>query len=125
MATSQQLETIAARALPDLPPSIALAQTNLFLARVMAAGNWEETNIVLQHFGKAAVQAVLHAPPTGVFDRESWSYWHNFFGMPPAAKQDDFFMVYPWFKSRGEKKPAVTAEVINCLPDYHTRPVRA
>lgn len=123
MATNQQLETIAARVLPDLPPSDALAQTNLFLARVMAAGNCDETKLVIGHFGREALQSVLRAPPTGIFDRESWSMWNNYFGMPPAPMQDSFFTVYPWFKDRAAKKGAVTAEMIDRVPDYNTGPV--
>jgi hypothetical protein len=120
MATSQQLETIAARVLPDMPPATALAQTNLFLARVMAAGTQEETNMVLQHFGKAALQAVLRAPPTKIFDRETWNMWSHYFGMPPAEMPDSFFTVYPWFKNknRGVKKEAITAAMIDHVPDY-------
>ena len=123
MATSQQLETIAARVLPNLPPGTALAQTNLFLARMMAAGNHDETNLVMQHFGKAAFQAVLHAPPTGIFDRESWNMWNNFFGIPPATMRDSFFTVYPWFKNRAAKKGPVTAEMIDHVPDFNNGPV--
>ena len=123
MATIQQLETIAARVLPNLPPGTALAQTNLFLARVMTAGNHDETKLVMQHFGKAALQAVLHAAPMGVFDRESWNLWNNYFGMQPAAMQDSFFTVYPWFKNRAAKKGPVTAEMIDHVPDYNNGPV--
>jgi hypothetical protein len=125
MATSQQLETIAARVLPDLAPAAALAQTNLFLARVMAAGNHDEVNVVTQHFGKATLQAVLHAPPTKIFDRESWNHWNNHFGMPPAVMPDGFFTVYPWFKNRnrGVKKEPITAALIDHVPDCNKGPV--
>ena len=125
MATSQQLETIAARVLPKMAPSDAVAQTNLFLARVMAAGNEEETNIVLPHFGKAALQAILNDPPTGIFCRLSWNFWHNYFGMTPTEKPDGFFVVYPWFKNRGVKRTEVTAEMIDRMPEYHKMPVYA
>jgi len=127
MATSQQLEKIAARVLPDLPPAAALAQTNLFLARVMAAGDWEEVNLVLQHYGKAALQAVLHAPPTKIFDRESWNLWNHYFKMPPAEMQDSFFTVYPWYKNRNRavKKEPITAAMIDHVPAYNNGPVRS
>jgi hypothetical protein len=125
MATSQQLETIAARVLPKMAPSDALVQTYLFLARLMAAGSWDEINMVRQHFGKAALQAVLEAPLRGIFDRQSWSHWHNVFGMTPPEKPDSFFVVYPWFKNRGVKRDEVTAEFIDHMPAYHKMPVYA
>ena len=125
MATSQQLETIAARVLPKMAPSDAVPQTNLFLARVMAAGNEDETQIVLQHFGREALRDVLKDAPTGIFCRLSWNFWHNFFGMEPTEKPDGFFVVYPWFKNRGMKRTEVTAEMIDHQADYHEMPVYA
>jgi len=81
--------------------------------------------MVRQHFGNAALQAVLETPPTGIFDRQSWSLWHNFFGMRLTEKPDGFFVVYPWFKNRAVKRTQVTAEMIDHLPDYNNGPVIA
>jgi hypothetical protein len=125
MATSQQLETIAARVLPKMAPGDAVAHTNLFLARVMAAGNEDETQIVLQHFGRDALQEVLKDPPTGIFCRLSWNSWHIFFGMEPTEKPDAFFVIYPWFENRGIKRTQVTAAMIDRMPQYHKMPVYA
>jgi hypothetical protein len=123
MATFQQLEAIAARILPDFEPAAALKQANLFLARVMAAGNWQETNVVMEHFGKPALRAVLDDPPQKIFDRQSWTMWHNFFHLETPAMPDSFFTVYPWFKDRAEPKGPVTAEMIDYVPAYNTTPV--
>jgi hypothetical protein len=121
MPTSQQLENIAKRVLPDLLPSEAVSQTNLFLARVMAAGNLEETNTVEEHFGESALRAVLDNPPSKIFDRESWNYWHLVFKLPKPDMPDSFFTIYPWFRNRalGIREP-LTAEVLNRKVDYNT-----
>src|ERR1017187_1295087 len=123
MATTRQLETIAARILLDYAPGVALTRTNLFLARVMSAGNGEETNLVLEHFGKPALRAVLDEPPEKIFGRPSWNLWHNVFPLETPKMPDSFFTVYPWFKNRATQKRPVTAELISHLPDYITAPV--
>jgi hypothetical protein len=125
-ATSQQIEMIAKRVLRDLSPSDAVSQTNLFLARVMAAGNLEETIAVEEHFGKSALREVLRDPPSKIFDRQSWNYWHLVFKLPTPDKPDSFFTIYPWFRNRtlGIREP-LTAEVINRRTTYDTDPVRS
>jgi len=126
MAITQQLEAIAARMFPDLAPGVALAQTYLFLARVMSAGDWDEVKTVQEHFGKAAFRAVLDTPPSKVFDQPSWNLWHTAFELEPKQMPKDFFTVYPWFKARAiQKAREVTAEVINHLPDYHSGPIHS
>ena len=125
MANDEQLESIAARILPDLEPAVALKQTNLFLARVMSAGNHEETNAVIEHFGRPALRAVLADPPQKIFDRESWTMWHSFFNLDTPEMPDSFFAVYPWFKDRAKPKSPVTAEMISHLPGYNTAAVYA
>ena len=117
---------IAKRVLPDLMPSDAVSHTNLFLARVMAAGNWDETKTVMEHFGKPTLRAVLNDPPSGIFDRPSWNYWHLAFEMPTRKMPDSFFTIYPWFRNRtlGIREP-LTAEVLNRRTTYNTDPVRS
>jgi hypothetical protein len=126
MATSQQIEKIAKRVLPDLMPGDAVSQTNLFLARAMAAGNWGETKTVTEHFGKPSLRAVLNDPPSRIFDRQSWNYWHLIFELPAPDMPDSFFTIYPWFRNRtlGIREP-LTAEVLNRRTTYNTDPVRS
>ena len=117
MASMEQLKAIAARVLPDLAPGAALARRDLFLARVMSAGNWEENRMVEEHFGKSALRDVLGRPPDKIFDRESWSFWHNVFGLKLREMPDSFFTVYPWFKDRKSGKRPITAEMLANFPD--------
>ncbi len=118
MSTVQELESIAARMFPDLAPGVVLSQTNLFLARVMSAGDWHEGKAVQEHFGREAFRAVLDAPPNKIFDRPSWNLWQRAFGLEPREMPDSFFTVYPWFKVRAERtNRPVTAELIDHLPD--------
>jgi hypothetical protein len=126
MATSQQIEIIAKRVLPDLSPGDAVSQTNLLLARVMAAGNLQETTTVEEHFGMQSLRAVLDDPPSRIFDRQSWNYWHLSFGLRTPDKPDSFFANYPWFKNRtlGILEP-LTAQTIDRPENYNTEPVRA
>jgi hypothetical protein len=123
MATIKQLEAIAARLLPDVEPAAALKQTNLFLARVMSAGNDKEFKMVIEHFGKPALRAVLNEPPEKIFDRQSWNLWHNHFHLETPEKPDSFFTVYPWFKDRTKPKGPITAAMIDHVPAYGTMPV--
>jgi hypothetical protein len=126
MATSQQIETIAKRVLPDLSPVNAASQTNLFLARVMAAGNFEETRTVEEHFGRPALQAVLNDPPSRIFDRQSWNYWHLAFKLPAPEMPDSFFTIYPWFRNRTLGiRESLTAQVLDQQANYNTEPVRS
>jgi hypothetical protein len=123
MATTQQLEAIAARLLPDVEPAVALKQTNLFLARVMSASNDKEFKTVVEHFGWPVLRAVLDDPPQKIFDRQSWTMGHNYFQLETPKMPDSFFTVYPWFKDRNKPKGPITAAMIDHLPDYNTTPV--
>jgi hypothetical protein len=123
MATTKQLEAIAARLLPDVEPAAALKLPNLFLARVMSAGNDKEFKTVAEHFGWPALRAVLDNPPQKIFDRQSWNLWHNYFQLETPEMPDSFFTVYPWFKDRAKPKGPITAAMIDRVPAYGTMPV--
>jgi hypothetical protein len=126
MPTSQQIETIAKRVLPDLIPGDAASHTNLFLARVMAAGNREETHTVVEHFGKPSLRAALNDPPSRIFDRPSWNFWHLVFDLSTPPMPDNFFTIYPWFKNRALGiHESSTAYVLNRRTTYNTDPVRS
>lgn len=107
-------------------PGVALSQSNVFIARVLAAGNWEETKTVMEHFGEPALRAVLENPPRKIFDRQSWNLWHSAFELNTPAMPDGFFTIYPWFKNRalGIREP-LTAETLNLQTNYNTDPVRS
>jgi hypothetical protein len=120
MLTKQQLEGIASRVLPDLPADSALAQVNLFLARVMSAGSLDEIRNTKAHFGESAFRAVLRTPPLQTFDRPSWNMWHNFFHLSVPEMPESFFAVYPWFKNRAKPKGPVTAEMIDHMPNWNS-----
>ena len=110
---------------PDIAPDVVLSQQNLFLARVMSAGDWHELKPVQEHFGKAAFRAVLDAPPSKIFDRPSWNLFQAAFEMEPREMPDSFFTIYPWFKAREMQiKQEKTAEVLSHLPNC-TGPVRS
>ncbi|MGH7822358.1 MAG: nucleotidyl transferase AbiEii/AbiGii toxin family protein, partial [Candidatus Binatia bacterium] len=74
------LESIAERVIWWKPPAEALADRRHFLARVMAAGTFEEVRFVRACFPPEAFQVVLDDPPPGVFDPRSWAYWHLVLG---------------------------------------------
>jgi hypothetical protein len=76
---SLTLEAVAARVVWWKPPPEALADQRHFLARVMAAGTFDEVRRVRGHFPPEAFRAVLDDPPAGVFDARSWAYWNLMF----------------------------------------------
>ena len=76
---SLTLEAVAGRVIWWKPPSHALADRRYFLARVMAAGTFDEVCCVRGHFTPEAFRAVLEDPPAGMFDPRSWAYWNLVF----------------------------------------------
>ena len=77
---SLTLEAIAERVIWWKPAAQALTDRRYFLARVMAAGTFDEVRYVRGHFPPEAFRAVLEDPPAGVFDPRSWAYWNLVFG---------------------------------------------
>lgn len=72
---SVSLEDIARRVNWYTPADRLLANTDLFLAQVMARGTADDIVLVQQHFSTEDFKrAYLHAPP-GLFQRRAWSYW--------------------------------------------------
>jgi hypothetical protein len=73
------VEAVAERVSWWKRPAEALADHRHFLARVMAAGTFDEVLCVRGHFPPEAFRAVLEDPPAGVFDPRSWAYWNLMF----------------------------------------------
>ena len=46
-------------------------------AQVMALGTLEDIREVRERFGPEIFEEVLSAPPRGLFDAKSWSFWHK------------------------------------------------
>ena len=46
-------------------------------AQVMALGTLEDIREVRERFGPEIFEEVLSAPPRGLFDPKSWSFWHK------------------------------------------------
>ena len=65
------LETVARQLVWWQNPATSLARPDRLVAQAMTLGTWED------------VRRVLTAPPPGVFDRRSWAYWHERFGIRP------------------------------------------
>lgn len=49
-------------------------------AQVMALGTLEDIREVRERFGPEIFEEVLSAPPRGLFDAKSWSFWHKKIG---------------------------------------------
>ena len=72
-------------------PDAALADTDIFLCRVMTFGLWGDAVYVLQTFGEDALRHAIHHAPPGVFDPPSWHYWHHRLGIrdiPPLPTRN-------------------------------------
>lgn len=50
----------------------------------MTLGSWEDIQAARRHWSEEDSREVLREPPTGVFDRRSWTYWHRMFGLDPV-----------------------------------------
>ena len=74
---SPHLAAIARRVCWWEPVAATLANTPLFLCRVMALGTWEDICIALGHYGRDAFREALQNAPPGLFDPRSWHYWHH------------------------------------------------
>lgn len=72
---SDSLEDIARRVNWYTPADCLLADTDQFLAQVMARGAADDIVTLQQRFSTEALRkAYLHAPP-GLFSKQAWAYW--------------------------------------------------
>ena len=68
----------------------ALEERSLFLAQVMTLGTWDDVASVRADLGESVLRATLSHPPPGIFDLQSWQYWHRVFGLdsvPPLPRR--------------------------------------
>jgi hypothetical protein len=72
---SLPLKDIARRVNWYTDPETVLADTDLFLAQVMARGSTEDVVEVQHRYSKDGFRrAYLNAPP-GLFTKRAWAYW--------------------------------------------------
>lgn len=76
-AGSRDLAAIARRVCWWEPAASTLANTPLFLCRIMALGTWDDACIALEHYGRNAFREALQNAPPSLFDPRSWHYWHH------------------------------------------------
>ena len=77
-------------------PEEALADPVHFLAHVMTYGTAEDVAAVRDELGDAAFREALDHAPAGVFDPQSWAYWHLRYGRrPPPPLRERVGVVRP------------------------------
>jgi len=62
-------------------------------AQVMMFGNLDDIHETGERFGSGIFGEVLDNPPSGLFDKKSWCFWHKKLGrpVPPLPVQ-----LVPW-----------------------------
>ncbi len=78
-----ELIPIAKRVAWFQSPDRTLESPSVFVAQVMVYGTLDDVKVLKRHFGDAAFEAVLDAPPPGIFDARSWAYWNLVTGRDP------------------------------------------
>lgn len=58
---------------------------DLFLQMAMAYANQRELDQIRRHFSLEQFRAALRQSPPGLFDRQSWRYWHRALGLGEAG----------------------------------------
>ncbi len=89
-AIAPELQRLARRLFWWKPPEEALADPVRFLAQLMTLGTWDDVCLARRFYSDEDFRAVLRAPPPGVFDGRSWSYWHCVLGavsVPPLPER--------------------------------------
>ena len=84
------LQRVAKRVVWFKTPEDALRDEKLFLSHVMTYGTLSDISTTLEYFSEGDFEAVLNDPPTGVFDRRSWTYWNLRYHrepVPPLPKR--------------------------------------
>jgi hypothetical protein len=61
----------------------ALSDAKEFITQVMVHGTFEDITTTLQHFPESMFRDVLLDPLPGMFDQQSWDFWHARFGIYP------------------------------------------
>lgn len=56
-------------------PRRVMAQTDWFLAQVMARGSFEDILTILEHYSQDDLRRAYVAAPPGLFTRRAWAYW--------------------------------------------------
>lgn len=84
MSYPVDLRGIAKRVVWFEQPEEALSDPQRFLAHLMTYGTWDELLTAKRYFADRDFEAVLDAPPAGIFDERSWTYWNYVYGRTPV-----------------------------------------
>lgn len=63
-------------------------------AQAMVLGTWDDIREARERYGEEIFAKVLTAPPRGLFDAKSWSFWHKKTGRVPVPPLPD--QPAPW-----------------------------
>jgi len=63
--------------------SQAKADLEFFLPYAMAYATDEALSLIRRHVADDQLRAALRAAPVGLFDLQSWQYWHTTLGVSP------------------------------------------
>lgn len=72
-----QLFPIIDKAFTNSKPAELMHNPLQYLAYIMVSANWKTVCGVRAILGEDPFKAVLANPPTGVFDKKSWQFWHK------------------------------------------------
>lgn len=74
-AMHDSLEDIARRVNWYTPASQLLADSDRFLAEVMARGAVSDIAVIQKHFSRQDLQRAYRNAPPGLFTNRAWAYW--------------------------------------------------
>lgn len=63
------------------PPEETLKDPVNFIAHVMTFGDWDDARLLRSLYSEDELRAALRDAPAGVFDGQSWHYWHHVLGI--------------------------------------------
>lgn len=84
LTLTDELTTVASRAIWFEPPAKALSDPIRFLTYAMTYGTHEDMKVVRQYVSDEELREALDQAPPGIFDDRSWAYWNVMLGRYPT-----------------------------------------
>ena len=84
MLPDRELLAVARRVVWFKPAHETLRDTVFFLNHAMTFGDVRDVVTIRRHYDDEVLRDALRNAHPGVFDPQSWAYWHAVLGMSPA-----------------------------------------